>query len=93
MTGNPSLRASFTAMCSFFVSTTKTASGRRSRSCSPPRLRSSLSSSRRRRMTSFLGRYVVAPERSISRSSRRRPSRLEIVAKFVSIPPSQRLFT
>ena len=45
-TGRPSLRASVTAMCSFFVSMTKTALGRRSRSAMPPRLRVSFSSSR-----------------------------------------------
>src|SRR5205814_182834 len=56
ITGIPSLRASPTAMCSFFVSTTNTASGRRSRAWMPPRFRSSFSRSRRLRIASFFGR-------------------------------------
>ena len=56
ITGMPSLRASVTAMCSFFVSMMNTASGTRSRSWMPERLRSSFSRSRRRRIASFFGR-------------------------------------
>src|SRR6266511_3633443 len=93
ITEMPSLRASLTAMCSFFVSITKIASGSRSRLCMPPRLRSSLSFSCRRRIASRLGRKSNAPVRSISRSSRRRSRRRETVWKFVSIPPSQRVVT
>src|SRR6266508_309004 len=93
ITEMPSLRASLTAMCSFFVSITKIASGSRSRLCMPPRLRSSFSFSCRRRIASRLGRKSNAPVRSISRSSRSRRRRRETVWKFVSIPPSQRVVT
>ncbi len=93
ITGMSSFLASVTAICSFFVSTTKTASGRRSRAWIPPRFRSSFSRSCWRRITSFFGRLSIAPDDSISRNSRRRIRRREIVVKFVSIPPSQRWFT
>ena len=54
-TGILSLLASVTAMCSFFVSSTKTASGRFSRPRMPPRFFCSFSSSRVRRSASFFG--------------------------------------
>ena len=91
--GMPSLFASVTAMCSFFVSMTKTVSGRRSRSRMPPRLRRSFSSSRRCFRASFLGMASKSPARSIASYSRSLPVRDEMVVKLVSIPPSQRSFT
>ena len=91
--GMPSLLASVTAMCSFFVSMTKMASGRRSRSRMPPRLRRSFSSSRRWRSASFLGMASKSPARSMASYSRSLPTRDEMVAKLVSIPPSQRSLT
>ncbi len=94
MTGMPSFRASPTAMCSLLVSTTQTAEGVRAMSRIPPRVRSSLSFSRRRTSSSFL----VMPEpatssKSICSSSLSRCSRLWTVWKLVSIPPSQRSLT
>ncbi len=94
MTGMPSLRASSTARCSFLVSTIHTAEGTRLIVRMPPRVFSSLSSSRRRMSSSFL----VCPEpatssKLISSSSLSRVSRFEMVLKFVSIPPSQRWLT
>ncbi len=41
-TGSPSLRASVTAICSFLVSMTNTALGRRSRSAMPPEVAAQL---------------------------------------------------
>ncbi len=55
-TGMPSRFASWTAMCSFFVSMTKTAAGSRGISLMPPRFFSSFSRSRSREATSFFGR-------------------------------------
>ena len=61
-TGMPSLFASVTAMLSFFVSSTKMASGRRVISRKPPRLRCSFSSSRVSSSASFLGIASNSPE-------------------------------
>ena len=92
-TGMPSLRASLTAMCSRLVSITYTAFGTRSMSWIPARLRSSFCFSWRSFRTSFFGRKSNAPDRSISRSSFRRLRRPWMVWKFVSMPPSHRVFT
>src|SRR5271166_806465 len=92
-TGIPSLLASVTAMCSFFVSMTKMASGSLSRPLIPPRFRLSFSSSRTWRSASFLGIASKSPAACIARSSCMRLTREDTVAKLVSIPPSQRWFT
>ena len=94
MTGMPSLRASSTARCSFFVSTIHTADGVRCMSRMPPRVRSSFSFSRRRMRSSFFV-YIddATSSKSISSSSFRRARRPEIVWKLVSMPPSQRWLT
>ncbi len=93
MTGMPSLRASPTAMCSLFVSTTQTADGTLAMSRIPPRLRSSLFFSRVSIKISFLVRPSKPPVCSIASSSLRRCSRLCTVEKLVSMPPSQRWLT
>ena len=92
-TGRLSLLASVTAMCSFFVSITKIASGSRSSPLIPPRLRLSFSSSRTWRSASFLGMASKSPAACMARSSCMRFTRPETVVKLVSIPPSQRWFT
>ena len=89
-TGMPSLLASVTAMSSFLVSRMNTASGRRSRFRMPLRLRSSLSSSRVSRRASFLGMASNSPESRMRWYSFILPTRLEMVSKLVSMPPSQR---
>ena len=91
--GMPSLLASVTAMCSFFVSSTKTASGSRSMLRMPPRLRSSFSSSRLMMSASFLGMASNSPESRMRWYSFIFATRLEIVWKLVSMPPSQRSLT
>ena len=93
ITGMPSLRASSTAMCSFFVSTTQIAAGTFCMSRRPPRVRVSLSFSRCSCRPSFLVRPWEAPVCSSDSSSFMRCRRLKTVWKFVSIPPSQRWFT
>ena len=94
MTGRPSLRASSTARCSFFVSTIQTAEGTRCIERIPPSVFSSLIFSRWRMRSSFFVRPEPATSsKSISSSSFRRVSRLEIVLKLVSMPPSQRWLT
>ncbi len=85
--------ASVTAMCSFFVSMTKMASGSRSRPLIPPRFRLSFSSSRTCRRASFFGMASKSPAACMARSSCIRLTRPETVAKFVSMPPSQRWLT
>ena len=92
-TGMPSLLASVTAMCSRTVSSTKIASGRRSISWMPLRLRSSFSSSRPSMRASFLGMASNSPESRMRWYSCILETRLEIVWKLVSMPPSQRWFT
>ncbi len=91
--GRPSLLASVTAMSSFFVSSTKMASGRRSMLRMPPRLRSSFSSSRLMSRASFLGIASNSPESRMRWYSFILATRLEIVWKLVSMPPSQRSLT
>ena len=93
MTGMPSLRASPTAMCSLFVSTTQIADGTLAISRIPPRLRSSLFFSRVSIKISFLVRPSKPPVCSIASSSLSRCNRLCTVEKLVSMPPSQRWFT
>ncbi len=80
-------------MCSFFVSMTKMASGSRSSPLMPPRFLVSFSSSRTWRSASLLGIPSKSPAACIVRRSCIRFTRDETVAKFVSIPPSQRWFT
>ena len=92
-TGMPSLLASVTAMCSFLVSSTNTASGRLVRPRRPPRLRCSFSISRVSRRASFFGIASNSPESRIRSYSSILPTRLEMVSKFVSMPPSQRSLT
>ena len=89
-TGMPSLLASATARCSFFVSSTKTASGRRPMLRMPDRLRSSFSSSRPRISASFLGMASNSPESRMRWYSCILATRLAMVSKLVSMPPSQR---
>ncbi len=91
--GMPSLLASVTAMSSFFVSRMNTASGSFSRLRMPLRFRSSFVSSRPRRSASFLGMISNSPESRMRWYSFILPTRLCMVSKFVSIPPSQRWFT
>ena len=88
-----SLLASVTAMCSFFVSITKMASGRRSSPLIPPRFRFSLSSSRTWRSASRLGIPSKSPADCMVSSSCIRFTRPLTVEKLVSMPPSQRWFT
>ncbi len=90
ITGIPSRFASVTAMCSFFVSITKIALGGRSRLRMPPRLRSSLASSRFTFNPSFLIICSVSPVATSPSSSRSFATRACTVWKLVSIPPSQR---
>ena len=92
-TGMPSLFASVTAMCSFFVSTTKMASGAFFMSRRPPRLRWSLVSSRSSISASFLIMASNSPEAFMRSYSSILLTRFEIVSKFVSMPPSQRSLT
>ena len=89
-TGMPSLFASVTPMCSFLVSSTKTASGRFVRLRMPPRLRCSFSSSRVRMRASFFGMTSNSPDTFMRSYSFILSTRLEIVSKLVSMPPSQR---
>ncbi len=89
----PSLLASVTAMCSFFVSSTKMAAGRLVMLRMPLRLRSSFSSSRPRMRASFLGMAANSPESRMRPYSCILPTRFEIVSKLVSMPPNQRWFT
>ncbi|MNW60975.1 hypothetical protein D3C74_390020 [compost metagenome] len=92
--GMRSLRASSTARCSLLVSTIHTAEGTFAMSRMPPRVRVSLSFSRRRTSSSFLVRPEAATSsKSISSSSFMRCRRLCTVVKLVSMPPSQRWFT
>ena len=93
MTGIPSLLASVTAMCSFFVSSTKTASGCLSRPRMPPRFFCSFSSSRLSSSASFFGIASNSPDACMRSYSSILPTRLEIVSKLVSMPPSQRSLT
>ena len=92
-TGMPSLLASVTAMCSFLVSSTNTASGRLVRPRRPPRLRCSFSISRVSRRASFFGMASNSPESRMRSYSSILPTRLEMVSKLVSMPPSQRSLT
>ena len=92
-TGSPSLLASVTAMCSFFVSITKMASGRWSSPRIPPRLRCSFSSSRVWRSASFFGMASKSPAFCMASNSFILLTRVETVWKLVSIPPSQRSLT
>ena len=59
----------------------------------PPRLRSSFSSSRPRMRASFLGMASNSPELRMRWYSCILPTRLAMVSKFVSMPPSQRSLT
>ena len=59
----------------------------------PPRLRSSFSSSRPRISASFLGMASNSPEARMRWYSVILPTRLAMVSKLVSMPPSQRSFT
>ena len=88
--GMPSLLASVTAMCSFLVSSTNTTSGSFSILAMPPRLRSSFSSSREISRASFLGMASNSPESRMRRYSAILATRLDMVSKLVSMPPSQR---
>ena len=56
----------------------------------PPRLRSNFSSSRWWRSASFFGMASNSPESRMRWYSSILPTRLEIVEKLVSVPPSQR---
>ena len=89
-TGMPSLLASATARCSFLVSRTNTASGRRPMLRMPDRLRSSFSSSRPRMSASFFGMASNSPESRMRWYSCILATRLAMVSKLVSMPPSQR---
>ena len=80
-------------MCSFLVSITNTALGRRSRSAMPPRLRLSFSSSRVCCSASRLGMPSKSPAACMARNSCIRFTRPDTVAKLVSMPPSQRWLT
>ena len=87
------LFASVTAMCSFFVSRMNTASGRLPMRRMPPRFFCSFSSSRPRRRASFFGIASNSPESFIRSYSCIFETRLAMVSKLVSIPPSQRSLT
>ncbi len=89
-TGTPSLLASVTAMCSFLVSITKMASGSRVMLRMPPRLRWSFSSSRLMMSASFFGMASKSPAACMRSYSVIFLTRALMVAKLVSIPPSQR---
>jgi len=91
--GRPSLLASVTPMCSFLVSMMNTASGSRFMLRIPPRLRSSLSSSRDRMSASFFGMASKSPAARIRSYSCIFFTRPEMVVKFVNMPPSHRSFT
>ena len=93
ITGMPSLLASVTAMCSFLVSSTNTAAGRLLRLRMPPRFFCSFSSSRVRRRASFFGIASNSPEARMRSYSIILATRLEMVSKLVSMPPSQRSLT
>ncbi len=94
MTGIPSFWASEMARCSFLVSTTHTAAGSLLMSRIPPRVRWSLSFSRRIMSSSFLVRPEPATSsKSICSSSFMRSRRARTVEKLVSMPPSQRWLT
>ena len=86
-------RASRTASCSLRRSTTKTASGWRFMSATPPRFASSFSSSDSMAMRSFEGSRSSWPSVFRRRSSWRCSMRSESVRQFVSSPPSQRWLT
>ena len=85
--------ASRTAISSVLRSVTKTASGSRSMSRTPPRLYSSLASSACMPIRSLVGSRSSLPSSRQSVSSCSREIRCEIVLKLVSRPPSQRWFT
>ncbi len=93
MTGIPSRCASRTPSCSFFRSMTKTASGWRFMSATPPRFASSFSSSASIPIRSFEGSRSSWPSAFSRRRSWRYAIRSEIVRQFVSRPPSQRFAT
>src|ERR1700712_1735611 len=85
--------ASWTAISSVLRSVTKTASGSRSMSRTPPRLNSSLVSSASIFIRSLVGRRASLPSSFQPLSSWRREIRPDIVWKLVSRPPNQRLLT
>ena len=82
--------ASSTAIVSFFGSITNTAEGSRSMFLIPTRVCWSFSRSRSSTMTSFLGSRSYSPVSFISSSFLSLAMDLRMVAKFVSVPPSQR---
>ena len=90
ITGMPRRLASVTAMCSFLVSITKIASGAFSSVRMPPRLRSSLATSRLTLRPSFLIICSVSPVATSRSSSCIFATRPWTVWKLVSMPPSQR---
>ncbi len=93
MTGMFSLRASATAMVSRAESTMTIASGSFSMSRIPSRLRKSLVRSRPSAASSFLDIALNSADFSMSSRYLRRSTDLRMVARLVSVPPSQRWLT
>ena len=91
--GTFTFRASVTAIDSLRVSMMNTMPGSSFISLMPPRFLSSWVRSFMSRAISFLVRFSKVPSISIFSSFFRRRSDFLIVEKFVSMPPSQRLFT
>ena len=89
-TGMPSVRASFTAMCSFITSTTKRAAGKRLKSAILPKFFSNLALWRAIWSFSRLERWSNVPSFSILSMVVIFFTALRIVGKFVSMPPGQR---
>ena len=91
--GTPTRRASATAMASLRGSMMNTTPGRSFISLIPPRFFSRAAFSLTRRAISFLVSFSKVPSTSIFSIFFSRSSDFLIVAKLVSMPPSQRLFT
>jgi len=89
----PSRCASATAIFSLRGSMMKTAAGSCSIALMPTSAFSSFSRSRSSSSASFLGSRSYSPVSFISSSFLRRVIDLRMVAKFVSVPPSQRWLT
>ena len=89
----PVLRASLMAFFSFLGSITTKHSGNRASVRMPPRLRSILRYSRRSEDCIFFEYAPNSSEGNNFSSCSNRASRLRMVRKFVSVPPSQRSLT
>ena len=92
-TGIPSLLASVTAMCSFFVSMTKIAFGAFFMCRRPPRLRCNFTRSRSSSRASFLIIASNSPDAFMRSYSSILLMLFEMVSKLVSMPPSHRSLT